>query len=87
MLAAAYPGIPNDFREWQLEEKEAWIKNIPYVLAEIDAARRSVDVKTPRGLRKSLEERFGKTKEVEDVLKQVEQERKLAAAVANPSGV
>lgn len=87
MLAAAYPGIPNDFREWQLEEKEAWIRNIPYVTAELDAIRKSVDTKTARGLRKALVERFGETKEVEDVLKQVEQERKLAAAAANPSGV
>ena len=69
LLAAVYQGgIPRDYPDWEDRLKQVWVDNIPYVLAEIEAAKLELDVRTPHGLAKLIELRTGDKELADKVL-------------------
>lgn len=79
MLAHFYPGIERGYTAWDSHLKQAYIDNIPHVIASIDYQRRQVATDTIDGLYRATLARTGDLELAERVKQQVGLDAKLAA--------
>lgn len=78
MLAAAYPGIPAGYRDWCLEEKEAWVDNIGVSITYVDDQRRMMDPRTPEGVYHRTLQQTGDLEAAKHALTEADVQLKMA---------
>lgn len=74
-----YPGIPDGYRAWPLEEREAWLANVPAAITFADEQRRRLDPRTPEGIYNLTLAQTGNVELAEKALTEARAQVKLAA--------